>query len=209
MLRKRSLIFLFFYYLFLPLSYPLTLIAGVISRLTGQDGPSVETMFGRTRMFRLIASGKRDGILTQIQARMADNLMNSGGHTLAGMVESPDGIPEASESADREAVLALAEGSARVFLHPEGKPQEWTGCVRVATLLLSELTPTAAREPLPRFTEDTQPLVALAELFRQHAHFGIVLDESRIVGIIRRDVLSDQLLMSQKSSAAPKAAWEL
>ena len=35
LLRSRSLVFLFFYYVFLPVSYPLTLIAGLISKFIG------------------------------------------------------------------------------------------------------------------------------------------------------------------------------
>lgn len=211
LLRSRSLVFLFFYYVFLPVSYPLTLIAGLISRFIGQEGPSVETIFGRTRMFGLIASGKRDGILTHIQARMADNLMNSGGYSLGDFMESPDHVSGVRDTADRETVMAFASagGHAWVFLHPAGKPQEWTGAVRVATLLLSRLAPAAVCELLPQFTEDTHPLVALSELFRQDAHFGIVTDDGRITGIVRRDTLSTQLLMNQTTSTAPKTAWEL
>lgn len=211
LLRSRSLAFLLFYYLFLPVSFPLTLIARAISRFTGQEGPSVDTIFGRTRMFGLIASGKRDGILTQIQGRMADNLMNSGGQILARMMESPELISGVRESAERDAVLALAEtsGSSWVFMHPDGRPREWTGAVRVATLLLSQQSPKSVSEPLPQFSEETRPLVALAELFRQHAHFGVVVDDGRIVGVVRRDALSDQLLMTQQPSTMPKTGWEL
>jgi hypothetical protein len=64
-------------------------------------------------------------------------------------------------------------------------------------------------EPLPQFTEETHPLVALSELFRQHAHFGIIMNDGRITGIIRRDTLSAQLLMNQTTSTPPKTAWEL
>lgn len=211
LLRTRFGLFRFFYYLFLPLSYPLTLIAAAISRVTGQEGPSVDTMFGRTRMFGLIATGKREGILSQIQGRMADNLMNSTGRTLAELAESPDLFAGCRESADRDAVLAVAaaSGNSWVLLHPEGSPHDWTAAVRIATLLLSRQSPSAVREALPQFSEETHPLVALAELFRQHAHFGVVRDGDQIVGIVRRDTLSDQLLMTQKPAAQPKMAWEL
>lgn len=212
LLRTRFGLFRFFYYLFLPLSYPLTLIAAAISRVTGQEGPSVDTMFGRTRMFGLIATGKREGILSQIQGRMADNLMNSTGRTLSDLTESPDTIAGCRDSADRDAVLAVAaaSGNSWVFLHPEGQPHEWTSSVRVATLLLSRVSPAAVQEPLPQFSEETHPLMALAELFRQHAHFGVVREDSRIVGIVRRDTLSNQLLMTQKAATQPsKMAWEL
>ncbi|MEO2033657.1 MAG: DUF21 domain-containing protein [Planctomycetaceae bacterium] len=211
LLRSRSLTFHFFYYLFLPLSLPLTVVATAICRITGQEKQSVDTMFGRTRMFGLIASGKRDGILTQVQGRMADNLMNSAGQALTGFMESPDLVSRVSESANRDTVLAAASigGDPWIFLHPNGKPEELTSTVRVATLLLSRQSPAAISEPLPRFSEKLQPLAALSELFLQHAHFGIVQAEGRIAGIVRRDVLSDQLLMTQKASTMSKTGWEL
>ena len=211
LLRNGSLTFRFFYYLFLPLSYPLTLIAGAISRVTGQDSPSVDTMFGRTRMFGLIASGKRDGVLTQIQARMADNLMKSGGQTLADLMEPPNLISGVSESSGRQAVLEASARSSHswIFLYPDGKPDEWTGTVRVATLLLSRQSPSAVKEPLPHFSNNTHPLVALSELFRQHAHFGLVLNNGRTAGLVRRDVLSHQMLMNQAASAMQTSGREL
>ncbi|MCH2202531.1 MAG: CNNM domain-containing protein [Fuerstiella sp.] len=209
LLRHRSSTFRFFYYLFLPLSFPLTLIARVISRFAGQERPSVDTMFGRTRMFGLIASGERDGILTQVQRRMADNLMHSGSQTLAGLMEPPDRIPRVKHSAGLKTVLAVAAatGSAWVFVQREG--QEVTGAVRVSTLMLSQLSSAAILEPLPQFSKETHPLVALSELFRQHAQFGIVRNDGIIVGVIRRNVLSNQLLMARKAPATPKTEWEL
>ncbi|MCH2210693.1 MAG: CNNM domain-containing protein [Fuerstiella sp.] len=206
LLRRRSSIFRFFYYLFLPLSFPLTLIARAVSRFTGQETPSVDTMFGRTRMFGLIASGERDGILTQVQRRMADNLIHTEELTLAELMESPGQIPRVRQSAGLETVLgvAAASGSAWVFL--EREQQEVTGVVRVSTLMLSRFSPAAVSEPLPQFSQETHPLVALSELFRQHAQFGIVRDHGITVGVIRRSILSSQLLMSRKAPAVPTTA---
>ena len=157
-------------------------------------------------MFGLIASGKRDGILTQIQARMADNLMKCGDQTLADLMESPDLIPGVPESSGRQSVLsaASAAGKAWIFLYRDRKPNEWTGAVRIATLLLSRQPPSAVKEPLPQFHGQTHPLVALSELFRQHARFGIVLNEGRAVGVVRRDILSDQILMNPTSPLMQK-----
>jgi len=111
-------------------------MAGTISRVMGPEIPAVDTMFGRTRTFGLIASGKRDGILTRTQARTADNLMACGGQTLADLMGSPDLISRVPESCSRERVLAVAAagGNAWIFLHPDRKPNEWTGTVRVAHL---------------------------------------------------------------------------
>ena len=93
----------------MPLSLPLTVVATAICRITGQEKQSVDTMFGRTRMFGLIASGKRDGILTQVQGRMADNLMNSAGQALTGFMDSPDLVSRVSESANRDVENAQVE----------------------------------------------------------------------------------------------------
>ena len=77
------------------------------------------------------------------------------------------------------------------------------------TLLLSRQSPFAVKEPVPQFCEETHSLVALSELFRQHAHFGIVLNEKRTVGVVRRGILSEQILMNQTVPVMPKTGWEL
>lgn len=213
LLRRRISIFRFFYFLFLPLSYPLTLIAGLIARLTRQAMPSVDTMFGRTRMFGLIASGKRVGILTQVQGRLADNLMQSGDRILAEFTEPADTIPRVSESSDREAVLVIADAtqSSWVLRHTDGNTDQLTGVIRVATLLISQLSPAAAAQPLPSFNEESHPLVVLTEMFHQHATFAVVTgdEDGGIAGIVRRDRLADRLLISRKRSRPPRMAWEL
>jgi putative hemolysin len=212
LLRRRSGSFRFFYFLFLPLSYPLTLVAGLIARLTQQSTPSVDTMFGRTRMFGLIASGKRVGILTQVQGRLADNLMKSGDRIVAEFVAPVDVIPRIRQSADRKALLDIAQAtqSSWVLLHNDKNSSDFTGVVRVATLLMSQLSPAAAAQPLLRFKEKTHPLVVLTEMFQKHAAFGIVMNEegTRAKGIVRRDRLADRLLISQKRPPASRMAWE-
>lgn len=213
LLRQRHFVFRFFYFVFLPLSFPLTMVASAISRLTGQDSPSVDTMFGRTRMFGLIASGKRDGVITQIQGRLADNLMHSGNHLLAEYMEALDVLPTVHGNATRDTILATAEahGIGWVLLSQGESSGEETRAIRVSTLLMNAVSPRTASEIVPRYGEETHPLVALSDLFRQHAHFGLVIDEdtSRPVGLIRRDRLGNQLLISQTSPRPPKTAWEV
>lgn len=213
LLRRRISFFRFFYFLFLPLSYPLTLIASLIARITRQSTPSVDTMFGRTRMFGLIASGKRVGILTQIQGRLADNLMKSGDREVAEFADAANVIPRVRESADRRAVLSIAEvtQSSWILLHSDDSSDDLTGVIRVATLLMSQLSPAKASEPLIRFSEEAHPLVVLTELFQRHANFGVIMNDegNRVTGIVRRNRLADRLLVSQKRSPAPGMGWEL
>ena len=210
LLRSRSATFHFFYFLFLPISLPLTAVAGAVLRLRRHDRPTVNFLFSRTRLFGLIAAGKREGVITQVQGRLADNLMTSTRRAILGLIEPPESVPGVSELADRALVLATAErfGSGYVLLHPPDRPGQWTACVRAANLLLSPQSVRSVAEPLPRFHANTSPLLVLAELFRRHAVFGVVTDENSVIGIVRRGVLSDELLTAQ-SAGSPQKAWEL
>ncbi len=213
LLHRGHRLFRFFYLLFLPLTFPMTLIAGGLSKITRQDRPSVDTMFSRTRLFGLIASGQRDGILTRIQRRLADNLMTSGSRILADYREPISVFPGMPLSCTRDQLLATADAhqAGWVLLHTEGTPREWTAAVRVAAVVLSSATPVAAAEPLPHFREEDPPLKVLGELFQQNAHLGIVTDgdTGHPLGIIRRDQLADRLLVSPGVSLPPHTAWEL
>ena len=209
LLRSKSGMFLLFYFLFLPISLPLTLLASAMLRVTGRDRPAVDFLFSRTRLFGLIAAGKREGVITQIQGRMADNLMTSARRSIASLMESPVSVPGVSELADRQLVLSVADQTRTgyVLLHPPEQPGQWTRCVRAASLLLSRQSVRSTADLLPRFDEQISPLVALAELFDRHAVCGVVVRQQAVIGIVRRSVLCDQLLTAQ-TTGGRNTAWE-
>ena len=210
LLRKRSLLFQIFYVLFLPLSLPLTLLASTMTRASRTSGPRVDLVFGRTRLFGLLEAGKREGIITRIQGRLADNLMKSSTRSLRSLMEPPSTAVTVPEQASRDSVLRAARrrSAGWVFLDPEDGSQPWTTCVRTATLLLSHQSVRQVSEPVLSFDVTTAPLVILEELYRQHVVIGVVVDDGEVVGIVRRDRLSEQLLVRPTSGSA-RTAWEL
>ena len=210
LLRKRSALFQVFYYLFLPLSFPLTLLASTMSRVSRQTRPRIDLVFGRMRLFGLLEVGKREGIITRIQGQLADNLMHTFGRSLRVLMEPVQAAVHVPRQAGREKVVRTARrrGVGWVFIEPDDGSQHWTSCVRVAALLVSHQSVMQVSERVLSFDVEMPPLTVLGELYREHASIGIVLDAGKVVGFVRRSRLAERLLLRPGARGA-RTAWEM
>ncbi|MEZ6126468.1 MAG: DUF21 domain-containing protein [Planctomycetaceae bacterium] len=195
LLRSGSVAFNLFYWLFIPISYPLIQASRFVATLSNSDKRPMEVVFGRTRLYGVLEEGQREGLLTGLQRNLAENLMQVAGLPVHLSMVPASTIRGLSESASVDEVLKLAgeTDSPEVLLHAEGRPFEWVGCVRVADLLASSLAPRHMMQQLPVFQESDARLEVLTELFRRYSQFGVVRSQDRVIGIIRRQTLISQL----------------
>jgi len=195
LLRSGSVGFRVFYFLFLPISYPLIRLSRFVSSFSKSDKRPVEVVFGRTRLYGVLEAGQREGLLSGLQRNLAENLMQVAELPVELAMEPAATIRGVSEDASMEDVLQMAERteSSSVLLHTPGKRYEWRSYVRIADMLSSGLAPRHVMLPLPEFATSTPRLEVLTAMFRNYSLYGAVMEGERCVGIIRRQTLVSQL----------------
>lgn len=205
LLRAGTVGFNLFYYLFLPISYPLIRISRFVSKFGSSDKRPVEVLFGRTRLYGVLEAGQREGILTELQRNLSENLMQVAALPVEYAMIPASAVRGVGEDASIENVLAIASRteSAYVLMHSPGHRTQWSSYVRVADLLASELAPRHMMRPLPVFHRSTPRLEVLTELNREDALFGVIMDGDHCAGIIKRQTLISQLFRVMRP-ASPK-----
>lgn len=195
LLRGGAVLFRFFYFLFLPISYPLILVSRLVSRLGERGKRPLEVIFGRNRLYNVLEAGQREGLLTDLQRALAENLIQVADRPISEVMWPATAVEGLSESASITDVLELAQriDSGFVLLHPDGQPNQWNSVLRIADVLSSGLAPRHVMEPIPQFSGDTPRLEVLTRLFKDYATFGVVIDDENVVGIIHRKALVSQL----------------
>jgi CBS domain containing-hemolysin-like protein len=205
LLRKGVTQFSLAFYLFLPLSYPLILVARLVSRLSDSSGRTLELVFGRTRLSGLLAAGHREGILTRLQNQLAENVLLVAAQRVEEAMTPPSLCPGLNLSATREEIMACARSYERAYilLGENADRCEWTHVVRVADIISPAQAMADAIRPLPVFAPDAARLDVLTELFRGYAAHGAVVDQGRVVGIVSRQTLVSQLFRESSPASDP------
>ncbi|HIE99101.1 MAG TPA: DUF21 domain-containing protein [Planctomycetes bacterium] len=195
LLRAGSLRFNICYYLFLPISFPLIRLSRFVSNFGQSDKRPLEVVFGRTRLYGVLEAGQREGLLTELQRNLAENLMQVANQPVGQSAISASSIHGISESAsiDDAVAVASATDASHVLMRPDGEPNHWSSVVRIADMLTSELAPRLVKQSLPVFDAATPRLEVLAALFRDYSPFAAVTENGEIVGIIRRQTLVSEL----------------
>jgi putative hemolysin len=195
LLRSGSVTFSLCYYLFLPLSYPLIRVSRWISRFGASDKRPIEVVFGRNRLYGVLEAGEREGILTELQRNLAENVMQVASLPVELSMTPASTVQGVGEDATMEEVLAWASAaeSAYVMLHKPNAANDWSGYVRVADMLASGSAPRHVMRRMPAFEAGTPRLEVLTTLSRVGCRFGVVMDADRCIGVIKRQTLVSQL----------------
>ncbi|APZ94482.1 CNNM domain-containing protein [Fuerstiella marisgermanici] len=195
LLRSGSVGFSVCYYLFLPISYPLILLSRFVAKFGNPQKRPLEVVFGRNRLHGVLEAGEREGLLTELQRTLAENLMQVAEQRVELSMWPALSVKGLCETASMDEVLELAgqTDTSLVLLHAEGHPYRWTSVVRVADMLTSGLAPRLVAQPLPEFDVATPRLEVLTRMFREFAVYGVVRQNDHVAGIIDRQTLVSQL----------------
>ncbi|MCA9037295.1 MAG: DUF21 domain-containing protein [Planctomycetaceae bacterium] len=204
-LRANARWFSFSYVVSLPLSYPLILLSRFIAKLGNSDRQPLETVLSRTRLVSVLEEGHREGLLTELQSQLADNIIQVARHPVSLSMIPALGVQGAPENASREEILALARRlqNPRILLHLPGQPGQWCRYVRVADLFEKGKSPRSVAVALPQFASDAPKLEVLSELVRQYSNYGVVVEEGRVLGVVSRRTLLAQLQRSGPRTQLP------
>lgn len=203
-LRAGSRWFQIFYYLFLPVSLPLIAASRLVTKLSKSTRRPMEVVFGRTRLFGVLEAGQREGILTQVQRNLAENLMQVAAQPVRSVIVPNAILTGIDESASVDEALHRSELSQSPFVlvHEEKQPGVWIGYVRVADILSSGLAPRLVMNDLPVFQGHTSRLEVMTSMFQEDALYGLVEENEKRLGIIRRQTLQSELFRVMRPASS-------
>lgn len=193
-LKKEVRWFYAAYLLFLPISFPIMLLIQLIERLQGEPDQLPEIQMGRNRILQLVLHGQQEGVLTDMQSRLANGLLQLSPQTLTSSMIPSARVLGVSDRTRRSEMLDFARkfGVSAVAVHRAGDENSWYGYAYVAELLLTE-TDWPMIHPMPIFTPETSKLEALHRMQLQDADYGVVMSRGETVGVVARNGLVEQV----------------
>lgn len=206
MLRRGSGLFRIFYYLYLPIAFPLALISQLLARFAGAAEGSADLVFGRNRLTQVLSQGRQAGLLTDAQGRFLTGLLSASGDAVVQTMTPADRVFGVTDNVGRSELLEHAERLAltEVVVGPAGQPGQWTHYVRVAEVALSEHAVAVHFRPLPRFDARQARLEVLLALRTAGDTLGAVIRDGRVVGVANeRDLVESLFRAGRPIAVAP------
>ncbi|WP_437185901.1 CNNM domain-containing protein [Planctomicrobium sp. SH668] len=197
-LKRELKWFRIIFFIFLPVTWPLMQLIRLIERFQGEVDQAPEIQLGRTRLMQLLQRGRSEGVLTEIQSRLANGLLHLAPQTVDTSMIPTARVLGVSDRASRKEMLEFARkfGVSSVAVFRNQDETKWYGYAFVAELLTTE-----GELPLiysmPVFKNTTSKLEALHRLQVADASYGVVEHKGKTLGIVARNGLIEQLFRPQ------------
>lgn len=210
LLRRDSWWFRTFYIVFLPISFPLIALTKLIEKLGRVNDRPLEHVLGRSRLVQVLSQGHREGLLTDVQSRMANGLMHTAAQPVRESMTAVARILHVFDDATRDDALefAVRYGVAHVAVLKAGTTDEWLGYLRLADLRITEAPPKSLIRPMPRIPANASKLEALLAMRNAGQVFAVVVSEYAIVGLVSEHGLIEQLFRPPQAAFAPKSTTQ-
>jgi putative hemolysin len=195
LLRRDATLFRMFYYLFLPLSWPLVRISILLERFNQQAGPRANVMLGRSRLVQLMSQGRQEGLLTDVQTRLASGVLQTAPQRVADSMIPVDRVLGLAATASREEIAKFARsyGTPIVCLRRAGTEDEWHAYIRAVDVALDSRPISALIQEMPVIDPKTSKLDALQQLQTAGALQGVVIRNGKTLGVVSNRGLVEQL----------------
>jgi putative hemolysin len=195
LLRRDAKLFGMFYYLFLPLSIPLVWMTRMLERFDPQAGPRANLLLGRSRLVQLLSQGGREGVLTDVQSRLASGVLQIAPQSITDSVIPSDRVLGVEETTSRDDLLKFARsyGTSVVCLRHAGSEDGWFAYLRVMDLVLDSRPVAALVTPMPVIPASATKLDALQRLQVEGALQGVVVRGDQTIGVVSTRGLVEQL----------------
>ena len=194
LLRKDIRWFRMFYFAFLIASFPLVLLTRLFERLNSQGEQAVEFVLGRSRLVQLMKYGHEEGVLTDVQSRLASGLLNLAPRPVTSSMIPVTRVLGLAEDAGRNEMIAFARkfGTPILPLHRKGQPEQWFAYVTISDLFKSPKQ-SPQRRIMPVFNHKQSKLQVLHRLQCEQADYGVVRKDDSVIGIVARNGLIEQI----------------
>lgn len=195
LLRSRATLFSAFHRVFLVVSVPLMLITKLIERFSSGSQAHHELVLGRSRLVQVLTQGHREGILTDVQSRLIQNVMMSVSDSVVQSMTPASRVLGLGINASRDELLEYARrfGLTHVAICHTEEASDWYGYVRVVDVSIVNRPPKQLVREMPKLSEKDTKLDALVKLRASAAAYGAVYHEDEFVGTVSERGLAEQL----------------
>jgi CBS domain containing-hemolysin-like protein len=204
-LRRESWFFQLVYFLLLPVSYPLMLVARLFERFGETDETRARAVLGRTRLTQAVSEGHKQGLLTELQDRLVHQLLMLASEPARQIAAPPDMVYGCPDTATREEMLQTGRdfGVPLVALRRADDPAGWYGYVRVVDLAVTKRPLGQLIRTMPRIPARANKLEALLALRNRGEDLGVLVNEhGHAIGVVAENGLVGQLFRVQPPGPA-------
>ncbi|MCA9074079.1 MAG: DUF21 domain-containing protein [Planctomycetaceae bacterium] len=195
LLRRDSTLFMAAYYLLMPASWPLVGVTKLIERLYPEGGRRTELFLGRSRLVQLMTQGRHEGLLTDVQNRLANGVLQTAPLPVTDSMTPCDRVLGVSEESSREEILKFARRYATplVALHRASAAEDWFAYIRVLDVLTDTGPLRSLFRPMPILSPSASKLDALQQLQIDGELYGVVKEGETVRGVVNSRGLCEQL----------------
>jgi len=200
LLRRDGRWFILFYWLFIPISFPLVGLVKLFERFGGADNHNVTSLLGRKRLVQVLTEGHEEGILTKVQNELAQGLLHNAPRRIReSMTESARvlGVPE-NHSSKQTLDFARRHGMALVPVRKAGGGP-WFGFVSVADIAMYDRPITDLTVPLLRLEATTGKLEAILAMRESGKEYAAVCQGEKVLGLLLEGDLVEEIFISQQT----------
>jgi len=201
LLRPNARWFALCHRLFLPISFPLMGVTRLLQKVGRASMARPEELLGRARLVQVLSQGHQEGLLTDVQGRLIEGLMQLAAQPATRSVTPIDRILGVPDNMRREEVLDFSAryGLTNVPVRRPGDAEAWYGYVRVIDLALTQHALSSLVRTMPVIEQGATKLEALLTLRTSAAAYGIVKAEEHILGLASHHGLAEQLFRAGQS----------
>ncbi len=194
-LRRDARWFEVSYRLFYPFTLPLVAITKLFERFSRSASQPLELVLGRSRLVQVLNQGHRAGLLTDVQSRLVNGLMQTAGQIVRDAMTPSARVLGVADTVSREELLETAQryGLSHVPVRRTGNAGDWYGSVCVAEVAVSREPLKALITTMPEVTETTSKLETLLKLREDRKWFARVVAQGVIVGVVNERGLIEQM----------------
>jgi len=195
LLRRDISWLMLFHRLFRVFSFPLVGVARLIERFGGSRRGPLEPVLGRSRLAQVLDRGHQEGLLTDVQNRLVDGLMNTVNEPVVDSVTPVDRVLGVDDRTSRREILEYARkyGLTHVPVRRNADDCSWYGYVRVVDLAVSRRPVSGCIVEMPRIAADVSKLGALLTLHSAGVLYGAVAQDGVFIGLVSQRGLVEQL----------------
>ena len=210
LLRRDLAWFFIFYRLFWVISLPLIWITKMFEKLKDDADQAFELVLGRQRLVQVLSQGHQQGLLTDVQNRMALGLLQIAEERISESITPANRVLGVDDNESRDAVLEYAKryGVSSVAVKHVNQPDAWYGYLRICDVAISEQQPVALIRTMPRLQSSASKLETLLRLQQSGEAFGVVCDGDSVIGTVSLRGLAEQMIHSSKSLSPRMAAFQ-
>jgi CBS domain containing-hemolysin-like protein len=195
LLRRDSTLFAVFFWLLLPATWPLVKVTALVERLFPERAKRMESLLGRSRLVQLMTQGRREGLLTDVQNRLAHGVLQIAPQPVVDSMTPAGRVLGVSDQSSRQEILDYARRFATpvVAIRRPHSEEDWYAYVRVVDIALDKRPVTSLLRPMPVISPRVSKLDALQGLMISEEIFGVVKEGERVQGVVSSRGLCEQL----------------